>query len=889
MNKRIVKYNPAFLSKEELVSSFVVRHAELELIVQVLRENVTKSNQHVLVVGPRGIGKTMLVLRVVEEIRSDKDLSKRWYPLVFSEESYPVTTPGEFWLEALFHLGEKTDEDCWKQTYHELGDEKDEERLRERALAQLMDFADAEGKRILLVVENFNILLGDQIDDGDAWKLRHTLLHEPRIMLLSTATSRFEEIDNADKAMFDMFRLYELGPLEDEDCGKLWKSITGKETSDEQVRPLQILTGGNPRLLAIISTFAAKMSLRELMDDLMQLVDDHTEYFKVHLDNLPVIERKIYLALAELWDPATARKVADFARLNVNKASSLLRRLIERGMVVEANGQGRAKLYQVSERMYNIYYLMRRRGAPSRRIKALVRFMVPFYGSKELVSLTRRITEEACGLEPELRKEHFWAYEGILEGMEKGLLRDKLIEITPCDFFKMPDMPTSLKGIAGNRLVNLLNKADILCKKSDKLEEAEQLYKEAIEMDPESGEAWASFGAFLQWQRGRYEEAEKAYRKAIDLKPDYAWVWANFGSLLHENLGKYEEAENAYRKAIDLQSDFHWAWEQFGRFLHRKVKRYDEAEKAYWKAINVGPDCFLVWVYLGELLHEHLNRDAEAEEAYRKAIDLKPDYARGWANLGQLLHKLGRYEEAKRTYRKAIEIDKKNAYAWAHLGQLLHMELGRPEEAEKAYRKAIEIDPMYPCPWVYLGDLLRERGCYEEAEKAYRKAVKEGVDCGYAWYSFGSLLDDIVGNYEEAEVAYRKAIEIEPRVVLSLINLVFLLHDKLKRPNEALELVSKYLEKSGLEEQNVIDTIELFVGLAAAGYGREALKILVGVPSVEILEPLVVGLRMYLGEDVKAAAEIMEVGKDVVKRIEQLKREMRKKKKAVRKKKRQNN
>ncbi len=58
MSKRIVKYNPAFLSNEELVRSFVVRHAELELIEQVIRENVTKSNQHVLVIGPRGIGKT---------------------------------------------------------------------------------------------------------------------------------------------------------------------------------------------------------------------------------------------------------------------------------------------------------------------------------------------------------------------------------------------------------------------------------------------------------------------------------------------------------------------------------------------------------------------------------------------------------------------------------------------------------------------------------------------------------------------------------------------------------------------------------------------------------------------------------------------------------------
>ena len=94
------------------------------------------------------------------------------------------------------------------------------------------------------------------------------------------------------------------------------------------------------------------------MDDLTQLVDEHTEYFKSHLDNLPATERKVYLALVEVWAPATAREVAESARLDVSKVSSLLRRLGERGAVVEVEGPGpRRKLYQVAERLYNIYYL----------------------------------------------------------------------------------------------------------------------------------------------------------------------------------------------------------------------------------------------------------------------------------------------------------------------------------------------------------------------------------------------------------------------------------------------------------------------------------------------------------------------------------------------------
>ena len=69
-------------------------------------------------------------------------------------------------------------------------------------------------------------------------------------------------------------------------------------------------------------------------------------------------------------------------------------------------------------------------------------------------------------------------------------------------------------------------------------------------------------------------------------------------------------------------------------------------------------------------------------------------------------------------------------------------------------------------------------------------------------------------------------------------------------------------------------SIELLIELAASGYEKEVLEIVRDSASAEILEPLVVGLRLFVGEDVKVAAEIMEVGKDVVKRIEQQREEL---------------
>ena len=54
---------------------FLAREAELKSIVDILRANmVRETNQHVMLTGPRGIGKSMLALRVVAEVRQQEEL-----------------------------------------------------------------------------------------------------------------------------------------------------------------------------------------------------------------------------------------------------------------------------------------------------------------------------------------------------------------------------------------------------------------------------------------------------------------------------------------------------------------------------------------------------------------------------------------------------------------------------------------------------------------------------------------------------------------------------------------------------------------------------------------------------------------------------------------------
>lgn len=432
------KYNPGFLSDDELVAAFCVRTQEFASMVEILRECSGNANTHQLVIGPRGSGKTSLLLRVASEMRRDAELASRFFPVVFAEESYQVSTAGEFWLECLSRLADQTPRSegrpDLRRSFEELRDIRDDRLLGDRCLGILQDFADREGRRLALVVENLNMMFRDMADDEAGWRLRHVLQTEPRIVLLASATSRFEDIDDPDKALYELFRVLPLRPLDADDCATLWRDIAGQRRAPQTIQALRILTGGSPRLLTIVARFGARLSFRELMNDLLDLVDDHTEYFKSHLDALPAQERRVYLALADLWKPATAREIADRARLDTSKCSAQLARLTDRGAVEVTGGTARRKLYYLTERLYNIYYLMRQARGPAPLIKALIRFMEGYYSTDELKELGTRIAREALEIDGKVLSLYRTAFEQLVDLPSLAAHRDELLSLTPAAF-----------------------------------------------------------------------------------------------------------------------------------------------------------------------------------------------------------------------------------------------------------------------------------------------------------------------------------------------------------------------------------------------------------------------------------------------------------------------
>ena len=423
LDRPIRKFNPGTLqSDDEVIRQFVVRQRELDLVLEVIRGNTdSPSCQHVLIVGPRGRGKTMLLARVGAELRADNALSERLFPVRFMEESQEIATLADFWLEALFHLAHANatgNPDFSRDllaTHADLTARWRDTNIEECTRAAFLEAADRLDRRVVLMVENLQSLCSD-VDDDFGWQLRQTLQSEPRLMLLATATSRFKGLDDASQPFFELFRIVDLEPLDTDACRRLWNMVSGDKQTSREIKPLRILTGGSPRLLVIVATFARHRSLRQLLEELVTLVDDHTEYFRSHLEVLAKTERRVYLAVIDLWQSSRAQEIAARARVDIRIASALIARLVDRGAVV-AEGTGRKRKYAAAERLYSIYYKLRRERDEAGLVRNLIQFMTVFYRGDELAEMVGTWRAEAAQSPP------------IREGLERALAASDTLDL----------------------------------------------------------------------------------------------------------------------------------------------------------------------------------------------------------------------------------------------------------------------------------------------------------------------------------------------------------------------------------------------------------------------------------------------------------------------------
>jgi tetratricopeptide (TPR) repeat protein len=781
------RFNPGFQSDEESVQNFIVRKADLAQILGPLREGATLPPR-VMIVAPRGAGKTTLCRRVLAEVNRHPTLYSRWHPIFFGEESYAITTPGEFFLECLFHLQDRSGDLAIKDAYERALAHPSEKELIDLSLKALRAYSKQIGKRLLVIVENFQTILDDQIGAG-AKDLLKRLSDSDLFGVLATSVSQLVTEENI--ALPTDFLRLDLKPLSREECSALWNSLTQQDIKTDRIRPLEILTGGSPRLLHILAEFMRSPSLHNLMENLNFLIDQNTEYFKSQLDSLPPTERKIFAALLEAWDPATAKQVADAARVTTNTASAMLSRLAERGAVVKSPGAGKSALYSASERLFNIYYLMRRRSLPSSRVRALVSFMTDYYDRDELIDTATTLAREACSVGPDNRMDYHAFYDAIL-ARAPTLVRASILERTPPDFLTsftahqkataesaraQAALPLAETRGADNALEELLAEAKQSAEAGDP-GKAIQLYSEATGLRPHAMAPWMRL-AVLYLSEGRTDDAIRAAGEVIKLRPKNPWGYTIQG-LAHVVATEIDPAEAAFEAALGIDPDYGLAISELAEIKEAKGQR-EAAIQLYERGLQLDSLTDGSRAGYARILQAE-NRQKEAEDLLRANVD-EEEQIESRRALVELLTETDRQQEGIDLLRRVAERSQDWRH-WADLGSFVLARGGSDDYATEALAKSITLGAEDPMVFVTYARALQQSGQpTTRVLDVARDLVKRLPDDREAWTNAG-FLASAAGDKTVAEAYARQALNIIDDA-RGWLNLAVLLRSQPKRASEA--------------------------------------------------------------------------------------------------------
>ena len=227
----------------------------------------------------------------------------------------------------------------------------------------------------------------------------------------------------------------------------------------------------------------------------------------------------------------------------------------------------------------------------------------------------------------------------------------------------------------------------LVCKSTQRLEEAAQYFAKAIRLKPDYPEAYNSLGLTL-CSLNLLAPALECIRQAITLRDDYAEAYNNLG-IVQLRLKLPEEALISFQRAVLLEPLNAGQLNNLGLSLFG-LERYEEAQDCFLQAVEHDPGYADAHYNLGCTLKE-LSRPAEAAASFQRAVTLRPDYLPAYEKLSVALYTSNRLAEAESCLRKALTVAPGFADAHRNLGRVLK-KMHRLDEAENAYMRAIALN-----------------------------------------------------------------------------------------------------------------------------------------------------------------------------------------------------
>ena len=211
---------------------------------------------------------------------------------------------------------------------------------------------------------------------------------------------------------------------------------------------------------------------------------------------------------------------------------------------------------------------------------------------------------------------------------------------------------------------------------------AHPMIEKALEIDPESGEAFAALG-LARWQIGQMDAAESALRQAVQLNEDYVPAQLWLAGILKE-LGRYPEEHLVLQNAMRLDPLNQLLAVNYASNLAVRGD-WEGGKDLMQSLVELHPDSTMLlrFMAMSEIQHGNL---AQGWVLANRAWQLEPENPEDISALAKTWIMLGELEEAEKLILQGLEQSGKNAKLLNTHWQIL-MAARRFEEAQTLVRE----------------------------------------------------------------------------------------------------------------------------------------------------------------------------------------------------------
>lgn len=387
------KYTPDEMSEDEFLKRFVVRlEIFQEIFDDIKSSDYSIPNQHYIIIGQRGQGKTSLLRKIEIEVKNDDKLSTFLLPIKFAEEQYQIRSLSRFWEEIADYL-QSLYTDIFPTILDDMEEHFEDEDYELKAFSYLENVIKKSDKKLLLLIDNIDELIA-KMSEKEQRQLREVLLSSSSFRIIGGSTKMLEQHYDYSKPFYEFFKIIKLKGFDKKESKKFLLSLAQEyeykqkieeiiENNPERIEVIRQLTGGVPRTLVMLFEIFLDDS-GDAFEDLLRILDEVTPLYKHRMDDLPTQLQEIVHTLAINWDGMLTSEIVKKTRIESKAVSAQLKKL-EKYEIIESESIGKNNIYKIKERFFNIWYLMRfGRKKDRQRVSWLINFLTSWCTKEEL-------------------------------------------------------------------------------------------------------------------------------------------------------------------------------------------------------------------------------------------------------------------------------------------------------------------------------------------------------------------------------------------------------------------------------------------------------------------------------------------------------------------------